>query len=320
MKHHENHDFKKMRFDYLNTFLEVANSGSFHAAALKLGVSVSTISMQISAVEEFFCAKLIKRNTRGISLTNEGQIVYRRVEKILEDLTEIREDILRMRNHNLILVSGCAPGISLVPSIVEGFAETHPNLKLTMKLLDASTCLENIRNGKADIAVVGYLSEEISENEELEVDMLGDDEFILALPKNHKLLNQDKIFLGDVFKYPLVLLNERFGIMKLLKKLLEERGYSLDDANVAMEVEGVYSQLHAVSMGAGVAITSLIAAKSIEELGLIETREIFDFKMMRPLYLIYRKSLLENEDYRKLLDFFKKEAKSLLYRVVYASE
>jgi DNA-binding transcriptional LysR family regulator len=74
------------RYDGLETFVEVVNSGSFSTAADKLNVSKSHVSKQIARLEDRLGARLLNRTTRTVKLTDVGSGYYSRCAQILADL------------------------------------------------------------------------------------------------------------------------------------------------------------------------------------------------------------------------------------------
>lgn len=71
----------------LNTFIMVAEKLSFRSAADQLGVSASAVSQQINGLEEELGLRLFNRTTRSVSLTEDGQGLYRQIAPLLENLT-----------------------------------------------------------------------------------------------------------------------------------------------------------------------------------------------------------------------------------------
>ena len=76
------------RFDNLRTFVTVAETGSFTAAAERLDIAKSAVSRRISDLEERLGAQLITRTTRRLNLTQTGQNFCDRSVQILADLEE----------------------------------------------------------------------------------------------------------------------------------------------------------------------------------------------------------------------------------------
>ena len=80
-----------VRVDFMKTFLTVAKTGSFKKAAKELNISVSSVSFQVNAVEEFYGATLLKRGVNGVKLTDEGKIALKNIESVLSSLEEAKK-------------------------------------------------------------------------------------------------------------------------------------------------------------------------------------------------------------------------------------
>jgi LysR family transcriptional regulator for bpeEF and oprC len=80
------------RLDAMQLFVRVADSGSFSKAAIASGVSQSTVSKQIAAIESRLGVQLLRRTTRGLSVTEAGRQYYESILQIVEavDTAEAR--------------------------------------------------------------------------------------------------------------------------------------------------------------------------------------------------------------------------------------
>src|SRR4029450_5796096 len=76
------------RFQALTAFAKVVEAGSLAGAAERLGVSVSSISRQVSDLEAHLDARLLNRTTRRLSLTEAGRAFHERSGQLLADLEE----------------------------------------------------------------------------------------------------------------------------------------------------------------------------------------------------------------------------------------
>jgi DNA-binding transcriptional LysR family regulator len=76
------------RMTSIATFVKIAESGGFAAAARKLGVSPSTVTTQIQDLEDRLGVRLLNRSTRKVSLTELGKVYYERCMHILADMNE----------------------------------------------------------------------------------------------------------------------------------------------------------------------------------------------------------------------------------------
>jgi DNA-binding transcriptional LysR family regulator len=80
-----------MDWDKLRIFHAVASAGSFTHAGQSLGLSQSAVSRQISALEEEISTPLFQRHARGLTLTDEGELLYGAVRDVLGRLAEAEE-------------------------------------------------------------------------------------------------------------------------------------------------------------------------------------------------------------------------------------
>jgi DNA-binding transcriptional LysR family regulator len=81
----------KMDWDKLRIFHAVASAGSFTHAGQTLGLSQSAVSRQISALEEEISTPLFQRHARGLTLTDEGELLFTAVTDVLGRLAAAEE-------------------------------------------------------------------------------------------------------------------------------------------------------------------------------------------------------------------------------------
>ena len=80
-----------MDWDKLRIFHAVASAGSFTHAGQMLTLSQSAVSRQISALEEEIVTPLFQRHARGLTLTDEGELLYGAVSDVLTRLGQAEE-------------------------------------------------------------------------------------------------------------------------------------------------------------------------------------------------------------------------------------
>src|SRR5260221_12609063 len=80
------------------TFVRVVDAGSLSAAARSLPSSLTSVSRQISALEQRFGTPLLLRTTRHLALTDDGRILYERAKSILGELAELEARLTRGRH------------------------------------------------------------------------------------------------------------------------------------------------------------------------------------------------------------------------------
>src|SRR3954452_7351051 len=114
---------------------EVAEQGSFSAAAEALNFTQSAISQHVAALERETGARLVERGARGVRLTDAGRALVAHTEAILTRLDAAEEGlaaIAGLRGGRLRLASFQSAGATLVPQAVAVFHSRHPQVELGM--------------------------------------------------------------------------------------------------------------------------------------------------------------------------------------------
>jgi molybdate transport repressor ModE-like protein len=76
------------KFAAMRVFVKIAEAGSLSAAGRQLGVSLTSVSRQLMALEEMLETTLVERTTRHLSLTDAGRLYHERAKEILEEVAE----------------------------------------------------------------------------------------------------------------------------------------------------------------------------------------------------------------------------------------
>ncbi len=87
-----------MDWDKLRIFHAVASAGSFTHAGQMLTLSQSAVSRQISALEEEIVTPLFQRHARGLTLTDEGELLYGAVSDVLARLGQAEEALKNVQS------------------------------------------------------------------------------------------------------------------------------------------------------------------------------------------------------------------------------
>lgn len=118
-------------------FVKVVDEGGFTAAARAIGLPKSSVSRAVSLLEAELGARLLRRSTRSISLTDAGAAFYERATRGLSILDEAREAVVELESDIRGPVRITAPvdaGIWMLAPIVASFIERHPAVQLDVVL------------------------------------------------------------------------------------------------------------------------------------------------------------------------------------------
>ena len=118
----------------LETFVTVADKGSFTKAANALYMAQSTVSNHIQQLEESLGLVLFARDMkRNISLTPDGNRIYQIAKEILLRCSELEETILENKKSQLIIGASTVPTESILPELIHKFIKTETKKKKIQK-------------------------------------------------------------------------------------------------------------------------------------------------------------------------------------------
>jgi DNA-binding transcriptional LysR family regulator len=124
--------------DSLRVFVRVAERGSFSATAAELGIGQPSVSKRVAALEARLGATLFKRNTRGLSLTEEGRRAYEHGLRVLESfdtLLEEKGDTGGRRRRIRVACPQAMGTLRLVP-MMKDFSRQHPGVEVELLFSD----------------------------------------------------------------------------------------------------------------------------------------------------------------------------------------
>src|SRR5882762_8856106 len=110
-------------------FVRVVDAGSLSAAARSLPSSLTSVSRQISALEQHFGTPLLLRTTRQLALTDDGRILYERAKSILGEFREVEAALSRDRDAPSGRLRVSAPtliGRLLIAPLLAEFLRRYP--------------------------------------------------------------------------------------------------------------------------------------------------------------------------------------------------
>lgn len=127
------------RLALLETFVRVAELGSFSEAARRLRSSKSVVSRQVSALEAELGARLLHRTTRALTLTEAGQAYLAKVSAILAELAEANQSVTQLQaapRGRLRVNAPMSFGFLHLASALPDFLARHPQVEIDMAMTD----------------------------------------------------------------------------------------------------------------------------------------------------------------------------------------
>lgn len=139
-------------------FYTVANTGNISKAASELFISQPAISKSIRKLEQSLDVTLFSRNSRGVQLTEEGEVLYGYVQSAFYSL-QMGESQLKKINdlgigHLHIGVSTTLCKYMLLPYLKD-FIAAHPHIRITIECQSTNHTLQLLKENKIDLGLIG---------------------------------------------------------------------------------------------------------------------------------------------------------------------
>ena len=215
----------KTKFDYYRVFYETARFQSFSAAAEHLYISQSAISQCIRQLEKDLQVQLFVRTRKGVSLTNEGQILFAKVEGAMTFIEQGESQLEKLRHleaGELTIAAGDTITSYFLLDYLEEFHATYPDIRIEMANSYSSQMVEMVKEGKADLAFVNMPLED----EELIIKPCFEinDIFVCGPEFDAKASYSWE----DVAELPLILLEKNSSSRHFVDDVFSKQGIHLD--------------------------------------------------------------------------------------------
>lgn len=147
-------------FENLNhykVFYTVANTGNISKAAELLYISQPAISKSISRLEEGLHVKLFLRSSKGVSLTEEGQILYDHIEKAFSSISQGEEEVKRINDLGIgQLKIGVSTSLCkhILLEHLQSYITKNPHIKVIIDCHSTINTMKLLTDGKIDIGLI----------------------------------------------------------------------------------------------------------------------------------------------------------------------
>ena len=215
----------KTKLDYYRIFYETARCRSFSTAAQRLYISQSAISQCIHQLESDLNTQLFVRTRKGVSLTNEGQLLFLKVESAITSIEQGEKQLDRLRHleaGELRIAAGDTITTHFLLKYLEEYHATYPHIRIEMANSYSSQMLTLVKEGKADLAFVNMPMED---DELVFEPCLEINDVFVCGPDFEK---KPSYFWEEVAELPLILIEKNASSRHFLEKNFNERNISLN--------------------------------------------------------------------------------------------
>jgi DNA-binding transcriptional LysR family regulator len=249
----------------LRVFREVAYRGSISAAAESLSYSQSAVSQQIATLEAETGMSLLERHPRGVSLTAAGQTLVGHAEGILARLESAEAAlaaIAGLRGGRLRIASFPTGGATLMPLAIATFAETYPDVELSLAEGEPEEIAPRLVAGELDLALLFEFAGETPLGEGFSRVELLEDPMYLALPREHPLAGEERPRLEQLAGDAWVQTSSSSACARHVVRSAHAAGF---EPNVTFESDDYQTVQGLVAAGVGVALIPELALTVVRE-------------------------------------------------------
>jgi DNA-binding transcriptional LysR family regulator len=250
----------------LRVLREVANRGSFSAAAGELSYTQSAVSQAIATLESEVGVTLIERDRRGVRPTEAGAALIGHADGILARLDSAEAEIAAIagvRGGSLRMASFPTAGATLMPLAIAKFRGAHPDVSLSLAEGEPEEIAPRLRAGEFDLVLL-FEFRGVSEN--LGAGMrrveLLEDPMYLALPKGHPLAEKPKPRLQDLRDESWVQTSAASPCARHVVRSCHGAGF---EPIVSFESDDFQTVQGLVAAGVGVALIPELALSSVRD-------------------------------------------------------
>ena len=228
-------------------FKEVAEVGNITAAAQALYISQSAVSQSIKQLERDLQTRLFARNSRGVTLTAEGQMLYEYVRSAMGLLESGEEKLSQTRELQMgQLTIGASDTVTsqfLLPYL-DTFHKRHPAIHIQIVSGRSHKVLGLLRSGKVDIAFASTPADDAG----LRIYPCFDTHAIFVAGAEYPCDFRHVYTLEEIAAFPLILLERKASSRLYLERFFLQNGLKLNP-EIELGARGLPVDLAAIGFG-----------------------------------------------------------------------
>ena len=255
--------------DQLRTFLAVADTGSFTAAASRLGFTQPAVSQQIRALEaQLGAARLFRRAGQRVRLTHVGEELLGHARELVALAERAERHILGLQGRVTGRVElGCTPatGERLLPALLAAFRGDKVAVQFAVEYASSERLLQWLGDDTVQAVVV----DEHPRRRSFEVLPLGREPVVCLAARGHAVLAASEPTVAILRDMPLILPPRGSALRRAFEDLLRRRGGAATGLSVALETDSATLAAQAAADGLGLALVPQHRAPKTRDLAVV---------------------------------------------------
>ena len=281
-----------MNLKQLEAFVQVAEGGSFSRAAKELYLTQPTISAHIASLEKELNVRLFIRNTKEVSLSEDGKELYKYAKPMMDLEHKIEERFgsgEEPGKHCITIAASTVPAQYLLPAILKRYNEKYPEEQLKILEMDSAKVVLRVIDHMVDVGLTGTTLEK----KHCRYVPFYKDQLVVITPnteKYRKLQAESADDISWICQESFMMREEGSGTRKEAEKQFARAGISVEKLDVIASIENQETIKISVSQGLGISVLSALASKDEVEEGHILAFPIPGADSGRDINLVYNKN------------------------------
>ncbi|ANN17299.1 LysR family transcriptional regulator [Amycolatopsis orientalis] len=239
----------------LRYFQTVARLEHVGRAAEKLRVAQPSLSRTLARLENELGVPLFDRHGRRIRLNRFGAAFLRRVDRVLAELDDARQELDDAAGWERGTVTVAAESLLVLTEPVRTFVPGHPLVDVRLSQASAAGMTEKLRSGEVDLCVT---SQPLSGND-IRSRVLLDEPVMLCVPSGHRLAGRRRVGLADLAGEPFLTTRPGYWQRALAEHLFAKAGLELQ---IVCEGDEAAVLFQLVDAGLGIAFVPSLGLRA----------------------------------------------------------
>ena len=284
-----------MNLSYMQSFYTTVKCNSISKAAKELHLTQPGLSMQLQNFENEIGEKLLIRSNKGVSLTEEGQVVFEFAESMLSLQHNLDKKLknLKEKKSRLFLSACSSLGEQILPCSIYTFKEIYFNINVSMDVDNSENILRKLLN-----------------HDNVVTEKIISDKLILVGSNKSELKN---ITIDELTTLPIILREDGSGTLSILKKSLGEKNISTNNLNVLLSLNSSEAIKSSVISGRGFAFMPELSITHELRTGSLKKINIKDFNTDFNYNIVVRKNYCLSDAEEKFLSFLTSKKRCFCY-------
>lgn len=215
--------------EWYRVFYITAKNGSLSKAADELYITQPAVSYAIKQLESSLGGKVFYRNAKGVTLTAEGEVLFKFIEQAYGFLTKAEQQIAEMhqlQRGEIRIGAGDTLSKHYLLPYLEVFHQTYPEIKIQVTNRTSSETVQLLKEGKIDLGIVNLPIEPIQESQiQIRETLVLQDCFVAG--EKYKPLVTQALTLQELSQLPLILLEKGSSIRRYIDQYTQVFGITL---------------------------------------------------------------------------------------------